>query len=86
MRAFFVERGSLQWDLVPYYIKMTANAYSWFYSNIYNYCFGYLCVYFISFHCISKQYKLRKRDDSATIHLFAEEYFEKELRGQKGLM
>ena len=42
-------------------------------------------VYFICFHCFSKRYKLRKRDDIVPIHLFAEEFFEKELRGQKRL-
>ena len=38
-----------------------------------------LCVFF------SKRYKLRIRDDIVPIHLFAEEYFEKELEGRRRL-
>ena len=42
-------------------------------------------VYFISFACTSKWYKLRKRDDIVSIHMFAEEFIEKELEGQRRL-
>ena len=42
-------------------------------------------VYFILFVCLSKWYKLRKRDDIVPIHLFAEDYFEKELEGRRRL-
>ena len=40
-------------------------------------------VYLVLFVCFSKRYKLRKRDDIVPIHLFAEEYFEKELEGRR---
>ena len=42
-------------------------------------------VYLILFVCFSKCYKLRKRDDIVPIHMFAEEYFEKELEGRRRL-
>ena len=62
---------------------MTSDDRGWFYSNM---IIAFIIfVYFIFFHCISKRYKLRKRDDIIPIHLFAEEFFEKELRGQETL-
>ena len=60
----------------------TSNAYGW-YTNM-SIAF-IIFLYFIFFHCISKRYKLRKRDDIAPIHLFAEEFYEKELRGNEGM-
>ena len=42
-------------------------------------------MYLILFVCFSKCYKLRKRDDIVPIHLFAEEFFEKELEGRRRL-
>ena len=42
-------------------------------------------VYLILFVSFFKSYKLRKRDDIVPIQLFAEEYFEKELEGQRRL-
>ena len=42
-------------------------------------------VYLILFVSFSKYYKLRKRSDIMPIQLFAEEYFEKELEGQRRL-
>ena len=59
------------------------NTDSWFSSNIALAVAS--AVYLILFVCFSKCYKLRKRDDIVPIHLFAEEYFEKELEGQKRL-
>ena len=57
--------------------------HSQFYSNL---SIAFIVfVYFLLFHSLSKRYKWRKRDDIVPIHLFAEEYFEKELRGQKRL-
>ena len=38
-------------------------------------------VYLILFVCSSKNYILLKRNDIVPIHLFTEEYFEKELKG-----
>ena len=67
-------------ELAPIIIS---NAHRWFYS-----CLSVafiIFVYFVFFHCISKRYKLRKRDDIVPIHLFAEEFFEKELEGQQRL-
>ena len=50
-------------------VIIVSNAHSWFYSNL---SIALLIfVYFIFFHCIAKQYKLRKRDDIVPIHLFA---------------
>ena len=60
-----------------------SNVHNWFYTNL-SYALIIL-VYFMFFHYISKRYKLRKRDDIVPIHLFAEEFFEKELRGQERL-
>ena len=60
-----------------------SNPHTWFYSNLSIALI--IFVYFMFFHCISKRYKLRKRDDIVPIHLFAEEFFEKELRGQQWL-
>ena len=59
------------------------NAHGWFYSNLS--IALTIFVYFIFFHCFSKRYKLRKRDDIVPIHLFAEDFFEKELRGRERL-
>ena len=59
------------------------NAHGWFYSNLSIAITIFL--YFIFFHCFSKRYKLRKRDDIVPIHLFTEDFFEKELRGQERL-
>ena len=60
-----------------------SNGHSWFYTNVFIAII--IIVYFIFFHCISKRYKLRKRDDIVPIHLFAEQFFEKELRGPERL-
>ena len=60
-----------------------SNAHGWFYSNL-SIAF-IMCLYFVVFHCISKRYKLRKRDDIVPIHLFAEEFVEKEIRGRERL-
>ena len=61
----------------------TFTAHDWFYNNL---SFAFIVfVYFIFFHCISKRYKLRKRDDIVPIHLFAEEFVEKEIRGRERL-
>ena len=60
-----------------------SNVHSWFCGKLS--IMFIIFVYFILFYYISKRYKLRKRDDIVPIHLFAEEYFEKELRGQKRL-
>ena len=57
-----------------------SNPHSKFYSNLS--IALVIFVYFIIYHCVSKQYKLRKRDDIVPIHLFAEEFFEKELKRQ----
>ena len=59
------------------------NSHGWFYSNLSIALIMF--VYFMFFHWISKRYKYRKRDDIVPIHLFAEEYFEKELRGREKL-
>ena len=40
-------------------------------------------IYFILFHYTAKQYKLWKTGDIVPIHLFAEDYFEKESKGQR---
>ena len=59
------------------------NLDTWFISNI---SVAVACaVYLILFVCFSKHYRLRKRDDIVPIHLFAEEYFEKELEGRRRL-
>ena len=58
-----------------------SNTHSWFICNISLTIIT--AVYLILFVCFSKWYKLRKRDDIVPIHLFAEEYFEKELEGRK---
>ena len=61
----------------------TSKDHNWFYSYL---CIALIVfVYFMFFHYVSKRYKLRKRDDIVPIHLFAEEFFEKELRGQRWL-
>ena len=70
-------------NLVDRIISLSNNPHDWFYSNL-SIAFV-IFVYFIFFHCFSKRYKLRKRDDIVPIHLFAEEFFEKELRGQERL-
>ena len=57
--------------------------HSQFYSNL-SIAF-IIFVYLLFFHFVSKRYKWRKRDDIVPIYLLAEEYFEKELRGQKRL-
>ena len=62
---------------------IVSNSHTLFYSNLSVALI--IFVYFMFFHCISKRYKLRKRDDIVPIHLFAEEFFEKELRGQQRL-
>ena len=62
---------------------LVSNVHNWFYSKL-SIVLIFL-VYFIFFHYISKRYKLRKRDDIVPIHLFAEEYFERELKGQERL-
>ena len=62
---------------------IVSKPHSWFYSNLFIALL--IFVYFVFFHCVSKRYKLRKRDDIVPIHLFAEEFFEKELRGQERL-
>ena len=59
------------------------NANGSFYSNL-SIAFT-IFVYFIFFHCFSKRYKLRRRDDIVPVHLFAEDFFEKELRGRERL-
>ena len=60
-----------------------SNPHSWFYDNL---SIALLIfVYFVFFYCISKWYKFRKRDHIVPIHLFAEEFFEKELQGQERL-
>ena len=59
------------------------NAHGWFYSSLSIALISF--VYFIFFHCISKRYRLRKRDDIVPIHLFAEEFVEKEIRGRERL-
>ena len=66
--------------LVPIIIS---NPHGWFYCNLSIALI--MLVYFMLFYCISKRYKWRKRDDIVPIHLFAEEFFEKELRGQEQL-
>ena len=60
-----------------------SNRHNWFYSNLSIALI--LFVYFVLFHCTAKRYKWRKRDDIVPIHLFAEEFIEKELRGQANL-
>ena len=65
--------------------KLTYSIFSstekWFTTNV---SFAVAsAVYLILFVCFSKRYKLRKRDDVVPIHLFAEEYFEKELEGRR---
>ena len=65
-------------------VIISFNAHGWFYSNL-SLAF-IIFVYFIFFHCISKRYKLRKRDDIVPIYLFAEEFVEKELRGRERLI
>ena len=58
-----------------------SNAHSWFY---YSMSIAFITfVYFMFFHCVSKRYKLRKRDDIVPIHLFAEEFVEKDIRGRE---
>ena len=64
-------------------VIISSNAHSWFYSNL-SIAF-IIFVHFVFFHCISKRYKLRKRDDIVPIHLFAEEFVEKEIRGREKL-
>ena len=59
------------------------NLDTWFISNISVAVAS--AVYFILFVCFSKCYKLRKRDDIVPIHLFAEEYFDKEVEGRRRL-
>ena len=60
-----------------------SNIHTWFISNIALTIIS--GVYLILFACFSKCYKLRKSDDIVPIHLFAEEYIEKELEGQRRL-
>ena len=62
---------------------IVSNDHGYFYSNLTTACI--IFVYFILFHCISKRYLLRKRDDIVPIHLFAEEFVEKEIRGRERL-
>ena len=57
-----------------------SSTHSWFISSIS--LFVVTALYLIFFVCFSKRYVLRKRDDIVPIHLFAEEYFEKELKGR----
>ena len=64
-------------------VIMISTTHGWFCSNL-SIAF-IMFVYFVCFYCISKQYKLRKRDDIVPIHLFAEDYFEKEIRGRQRL-
>ena len=64
-------------------VHIFSNDHCRFYSNLS--IVVITIVYLIFFHFISKRYKLRKRDDIVPIHLFAEEYFEKEIRGRKRL-
>ena len=59
---------------------VSSNTHSWFIINIS--LSVVTALYLILFVCFSKRYKLRKRDDIVPIHLFAEEYFEKELEGR----
>ena len=59
------------------------NLNTWFISNV---SVAFACaVYLILFVCFSKHYNVRKRDGIVPIHLFAEEYFEKELEGRRRL-
>ena len=60
-----------------------SNDDSWFSSHIL--VAVAVFVYLILFVCFSKHYKLRRLNDIVPIHLFAEEYFEKELEGQRRL-
>ena len=78
--ALSIVIGHETYTVVPIIIP---NSHGWFYGNLSIALI--MLVYFIFFHCISKQYKLRKRDDIVPIHLFAEEFFEKELRGREKL-
>ena len=60
-----------------------SNTHVWFYSNL-SIAF-IMFLYVVVFHCISKQYKLRKRDDIVPVHLFAKEFVETEIRGRERL-
>ena len=57
-----------------------SSTHSWFIANIS--LFVVTALYLILFVSFSKCYVLRKRDDIVPIHLFAEEYLEKELEGR----
>ena len=70
-------------DCAMCYLSFFYDDHDWFYSTLSTTFITF--VYFIFFHYLSKRYKLRKRDDVVPIHLFAEEFFEKELRGQERL-
>ena len=59
-----------------------STAHGWLYSNLSIVCIYIICLYFIIFYCVSKRCKLRKRDDIVPIHLFAEDFDEKEIRGR----
>ena len=60
---------------------IVSNAHSWLYGNLSMDLL--IFVYFILVHCIAQQYMLRKRDDIVHVHLFAEEFLEKEVRGEE---
>ena len=59
------------------------NMHNWFYTNVCNTVT--IIVYFVLFVVTSKRYKLRERNDIVPYHVFAEDFFEKELEGQKWL-
>ena len=62
-------------------IVVSSDSHSWFYTDLLNACVSFVC--YILLHYVSKRYKLRKRDDIVPIHLFAEEFVEKEIREQQ---
>ena len=57
------------------------NDHGWFYSSLSIALI--IFMYFMLFHCLSKRYKMRKRNDIVPIHLFAKEFIQKEMRGRE---
>ena len=58
-----------------------SSVHNWFSTNV---CIAAaIIVYFVLFVRTSKKYKRRERNDIVPYHIFAEDFFEKELEGQK---
>ena len=73
--------SSVGFGLSKFASAIFSQEYRWFISHIALTVIS--ALYLVLFVCFSKCYKLRKKDDIVPIHLFAEEYFEKELEGRR---